>query len=60
MQAGARIMYVSRQLGHQDASITLRIYAHWLPDAERARRVWIGLDDAATKRHPRVTGGAFG
>jgi len=31
-QAGAPITYVSHQLGHGDASITLRVYAHWLPD----------------------------
>ena len=30
-----RITYVSQQLGHRDASITLRIYAHWLPDASQ-------------------------
>jgi hypothetical protein len=33
LQDGAPITYVSRQLGHKDASITLRVYAHWLPDA---------------------------
>jgi integrase len=30
LQAGAPITYVSHQLGHRDASITLRVYAHWL------------------------------
>jgi integrase len=35
LQAGAPITYVSQQLGHRDASITLRVYAHWLPDASR-------------------------
>jgi hypothetical protein len=30
---GAPITYVSRQLGHRDAAITLRVYAHWLPSA---------------------------
>ena len=29
---GQPITYVSRQLGHRDASITLRVSAHWLPD----------------------------
>ena len=32
LQDGAPITYVSRQLGHKDASITLRVYAHWLPN----------------------------
>jgi hypothetical protein len=33
LQAGAPITYVSAQLGHRDASITLRVYAHYLPSA---------------------------
>jgi integrase len=37
LQAGAPITHVSQQPGHRDASITLRVYAHWLPDV--ARRV---------------------
>jgi integrase len=35
LQAGAPITYVSQQRGHRDASITLRVYAHYLPDASR-------------------------
>jgi integrase len=35
LQAGAPITYVSQQLGHRDASITLRVYAHWIPDSSR-------------------------
>jgi integrase len=31
LQQGASITDVSRLLGHKDASITLRVYAHWLP-----------------------------
>jgi len=39
LQEGAPITYVSQQLGHRDASITLRVYAHWLPDtAAQGRR----------------------
>ena len=34
-QDGAPITYVSRQLGHKDAAITLRVYAHGLPDASK-------------------------
>ena len=32
LQAGEPITYVSGQLGHNDLAITLRVYAHWLPD----------------------------
>ena len=46
LQDGAPITYVSRQLGHKDASITLRVYAHWLPDPTSEKLV-DGLDDAA-------------
>jgi hypothetical protein len=35
LQAGAAITYVSKQMGHSDTSITLKVYAHWLPDATR-------------------------
>jgi integrase len=51
LQAGAPITYVSRQLGHKDSSITLRVYAHWLPDATAWRGVdW--LDDARPSATP--------
>lgn len=52
LQDGAPITYVSRQLGHKDASITLRVYAHWLPDASTRRLVDL-LDDT----HRRHRGG---
>ena len=39
LQAGEAITYVSRQLGHKDSSITLRVYAHWLPDTSGQRGV---------------------
>jgi integrase len=54
LQEGAPITYVSRQLGHRDASITLRVYAHWVPDHSTARAVNL-LDDAqlsATQPQP--------
>jgi integrase len=35
LQAGAAITYVSAQLGHRDASITLRVYAHYLPSGSQ-------------------------
>ena len=31
--------YVSRQLGHKDSAITLRVYARWLQDDSRRRGV---------------------
>src|SRR4029079_15677776 len=39
LQHGAPITYVSQQLGHRDAAITLRVYAHWLPSASDVRAV---------------------
>ena len=38
-RTGEPITYVSRQLGHKDASITLRVYAHWLPDTTARKGV---------------------
>jgi integrase len=54
LQAGVPITYVSRQLGHRDSSITLRVYAHWLPDAAAERGV-DRLDTDATERNPGAT-----
>ena len=54
LQEGAPITYVSRQLGHRDASITLRVYAHWVPDVSTMKAVNL-LDDAqpsATQTQP--------
>ncbi len=39
LAVGAPITYVSRQLGHHDASITLRVYAHWLPEISAVKGV---------------------
>ena len=39
LQAGAPITYVSRQLGHKDSAITLRVYARWMPDDSRRKGV---------------------
>lgn len=46
LQAGEPITYVSRQLGHKDSAITLRVYAHWLPETG-ARRGVDQLDEQA-------------
>jgi hypothetical protein len=48
LQQGAPITYVSQQLGHRDAAITLRVYAHWLPSASDLRAV-DRLDDERTQ-----------
>jgi len=54
LQTGAPITHVSQQPGHRDASITLRVYAHWLPDV--SRRV-DRLDPLQPDATPRATGG---
>jgi integrase len=54
LQKGSPITYVSRQLGHHDASITLRVYAHWVPDSSTVKAVDL-LDDtqpSATQAQP--------
>jgi integrase len=58
LQAGAPITDVSRQLGHADASITLRVYARCLPDS--TQRDVDRLDDevaahpSASQAHPEA------
>ena len=55
LQAGAPITYVSQQLGHLDASITLRVYAHWLPDVSRRDADRLDtLQPSATPAQPEV------
>ena len=54
LQAGVPITYVSRQLGHRDSAITLRVYAHWLPEAGAEKGV-DRLDDGATSRNLSAT-----
>jgi hypothetical protein len=50
------ITYVSRQLGHRDSAITLRVYAYWLPDTTLQKGV-DRLDDPkrpATSAQPEA------
>ncbi len=54
LQAGVPITYVSSQLGHRDSAITLRVYAHWLPEAGAEKGV-DRLDDGATSRNLSAT-----
>jgi integrase len=49
LQAGEPITYVSRQMGHKDSAITLRVYAHWLPEAGARKGV-----DQLDGKHPAV------
>ena len=49
LQRGAPITYVSQQLGHKDAAITLRIYLHWLPHSGG------NLVDLLDDRHPAAS-----
>ena len=39
LSKGANILYVSQQLGHADASITLRVYAKWIPTEGQRREM---------------------
>jgi hypothetical protein len=48
LQDRVPITYVSRQLGHKDPSITLRVYSHWLPEQSLEKLVDV-LDDAAPR-----------
>jgi hypothetical protein len=57
LQNGAPITYVSRQLGHKDPSITLRVYAHWLPSMPHEKLV-DALDEAAP-HGPQTAPAAF-
>jgi integrase len=52
LQAGAPITYVSQQLGHADAAITLRVYAHYLPDASRKEVDLLDTQPDATPAQP--------
>ena len=46
------ITYVAQQLGHADASITLRVYAHYLPDASRRDVDLLDVQPLATPAQP--------
>jgi integrase len=51
LQAAEPITYVSAQPGHEDPSITLRVYAHWLPDTTTRKGV-DRLDDTQSATTP--------
>ena len=50
----APITYVSQQLGHADASITLKVHAHYLPDASRKDVDLLDAQPAATPAQPEA------
>jgi integrase len=54
LQTGAPITYVSQQPGRLDASIALRVYAHWLPDMSRRVDPLDPLQPDATPAQPEV------
>jgi hypothetical protein len=51
LAAGEPITYVSGQMGHKDSAITLRVYAHWLPDSTSRKGV-DRLDEFRAVAHP--------
>jgi len=53
LEAGRSVKWVSQQLGHRDASLTLNTYAHALPDEETDLAF---LPVASAGADPRWTG----
>jgi integrase len=49
INVGEPVTYVSRQLGHKDSAITLKVYARWLQDDSRRR----GVDRLDETHHPQ-------
>ena len=67
LEAGRSVKWVSQQLGHRDASLTLNTYAHALPDEETdlsylpnpgagADRRWTGASTKLRSVENRVSG----
>ena len=67
LESGKSVKWVSQQLGHRDASLTLNIYAHALPDDETdlsylpvpsagADRRWTGASAKLMSTENRVSG----
>ena len=48
LRAGEPITYVSRQLGHKDSAITLRVYAHLFEQADHAMAAREALEASYT------------
>ncbi|MBW2271605.1 MAG: tyrosine-type recombinase/integrase [Deltaproteobacteria bacterium] len=54
LESGKSVKCVSQQLGHRDASLTLNVYAHALPDEETDLSYLPG-SGGVTSRHQRAT-----
>jgi integrase len=54
LESGKSVKWVSQQLGHRDASLTLNVYAHALPDEETDLSYLPG-SGGVTSRHQRAT-----
>jgi hypothetical protein len=54
LESGKSVKWVSHQLGHRDASLTLNVYAHALPDEETDLSISTGMVAAFynTKKTP--------
>jgi len=59
LQAGAPITSVSQQIGHADASITLRVYAQYLPDPSRKDVDLLDTQPSAPPAQPDKAIGEF-
>jgi integrase len=55
LAAGKSIKWTATQLGHSDPALTLRVYAHALPDEETDLSFLDFSQSGGTKRHPRGT-----
>lgn len=55
LQAGAPLLYVSKQMGHASSATTLRFYAHYIPDQGQR---WVNAPDqghsGTTSRNQKV------
>ncbi len=54
LASGKSVKWVSQQLGHKDASVTLNTYSHALPD-EESDLSYLPIIGDVTTRHPDVT-----
>jgi len=53
---GTDLAYVSKQLGHANQSITLRIYSHWVPGMRRVTTAVLDRKNANNLQVEAATG----
>jgi len=58
LRAGKSVRWVADQLGHADPALTLRVYAHAMPEEEAD--LSFADFDGAKRLYPAPTGGAKG